>query len=192
MKPALILLCLVFATPLVAAGFPPAILYNNLDTNAVGTAPDGWQLTELAGKPVWSNPATNPPSSGGPSLTGTNSFSSTNTFNTLVISNTALTFIHSWPGPSNSLDCAAAKWRFTATGNMAVSNLLNVGTAGIDYPSMLTVTNPWPTNVTLYVTVPGITTDDSARSYVVTNQSKRKLQFCKDDDGFYLVSRPFQ
>ena len=115
----------------------------------------------------------------------------TNRFDTLKITNGFSATIHTFPSASNALDMAIFRWKYTAVGNMDITNLYNYGAGGEDYSSMLSVTNPWSTNVTVYVSCPGITTDDGLRSYVVTNQSQRKFSFNHDDDGSHLVSRPF-
>lgn len=99
--------------------------------------------------------------------------------------------VYPWSGPTNTLILSSNRWQFTATtGTLAVTNFSGA-IVGYDVPSLLSVTNPFSTNVTFYITALGLTTDDGARSYVISNATKRKFSFNHDDMGYHLVSRLF-
>jgi hypothetical protein len=118
----------------------------------------------------------------------------TNLFDNLTVTNSVDMGWAYFPGPTNSIDFGHGRSYYIITNavNLAVTNVLNIPIAGFERADILSVTNSTGSDQTLYITASRITTDDGARSYVITNKSQRKFSFLYDDQGLHCVSRPMQ
>jgi hypothetical protein len=99
--------------------------------------------------------------------------------------------IGTFSGPTNQIDMSVFRQQYTTTNAMAVTNFLNGPSAGYDVGVVLSVTNSSGSDVILYITAAGITTDDGVRNYTITNHTQRKFSFNKDDMGYHCVTRTF-
>ena len=109
----------------------------------------------------------------------------------LRLTNQFLSVVSSFTGPTNSLDLSKFRQEYTTTTAMAVTNFSNGAAAGFENSVVLSVTNSSGSDVILYITATGVTTDDGLRSYTITNGSQRKFSFNRDGMGYHCVARTF-
>lgn len=120
----------------------------------------------------------------------TNTFIQTNEVQEILLTNNIEWIIAAWGGPTNNLSFGPGRQQFTLTTSCSITGFVNMPGAGRERGTVLTLTNSDSSDHLLYLPG-GVTTDDGALSYTVTNQSKRAISLRIADTGTDAVSRPF-
>jgi hypothetical protein len=112
--------------------------------------------------------------------------------NNLYITNQLILAQTTWTGPTNTLDFSlGVNQQYTTTTDLAVTNFANAVAAGYDGQVQLWVTNSTAADHVLYITATGLTANDGARSYTITNKSHRVISFNKNDMGYHAMAQPW-